>query len=488
LIRVRGIYSTAVTGLLDEAGYSFADVSIDIQERFPALKKHGEVLLTIKDQDDRSGLIILGDPELLAKVVFLLRSIIPDLIVGYVPVGPYSMYVVRLVERVDGDIWLAEYMPGRFCTVKLRNSHSEGDLLLAHVTRASPEAPLLKEGAALTGRYVRLIQFERHNTSEHIRDAELRLQLLTLAMNEVPQGWGVHFRSAAKNANILDVGREIKDLLKKATEFLNVFKPQSIGPVMVGESLALVEIPPDTALKFDTIRERYFTTIPFHHLLKSLGIEELSHKIDFAEKNVLSGRCFSREKVLEAIMEEFAKLHGSRVSIFHKKLTGQGHVWSAVAEIRSPGYVQLRRQSSSQGTYDGFKNIRREEGDQIVSYTWLFARTIIHFYYSPTGELKGIYVNLNTPVFFALQPPGLKYVDLAMDVTYSPMEGVQVTDQEDFQELVEYEILPRSLAEKYKLFAEKVAGILGEKNSEDIVAEARRLQSSIFGTEVDKML
>ncbi|MCC6004342.1 MAG: DUF402 domain-containing protein [Thermofilum sp.] len=474
--------------MLDDAGFSFADVSMEILSRFSSLKKSGEVLVTIKDQDDKSGLIILGDDEILKMIIFLLRGIVPGLIVSYIPVGPYSTYVVRLVERVDHDIWLAEYEPGKFGTVKLRNNHSEGDFLLAHVTRASLESPMFKEGAAFVGRYVRLVQFEKHNTSEHIRNEELKLQLLTLAMSEAPQGWGVHFRSSSRNANILDIGKEIRELSEKAANFLKEAKLQSIGLLVQGESLALVELPPDTSRKFDALRDRYFPTLPYHHLLKSLGMEDLNSKIDFAESLIKSGRCFIKERAFEVLLEEFTKLNGGRVSVFHKKLTGHGHVWSAYAEVQDSFYIKLKRQSSSRGLYDGFRNVRREEGDQILSYSWLFGRAVIHFYYSVTGALKGMYVNINTPLFFTSQPPSIRYVDLGIDVTYSPEEGVQVTDREEYESLVDQKILNRETVRQYNEFVESIASLLGKKDIKELVREVRRLQASIFRTEVDTLV
>ncbi|ABL77967.1 ribonuclease FAU-1 family protein [Thermofilum pendens] len=489
MIRVRGIHSTAIAGLLDEAGFRFADLSQELLARIPQLRVEERVLVTVKDTDDRSGVVVLGDRAVVEKVAYLLRAVIPGALVSYVGEGPYTTYAVRLLSRVEGDVYEAEYSPGKRTTVKLRRPHVEGEVIMAHVIRASPEAPLLKEGVAITGSLVRLVQFDRHSVSEHIRDENLRLQLLTLAMTSAPTGWGVHFRSASKRASIVDVMAEIKALSEKAEKILKEVAPKEPGVVVPGEAIAIVEIPADASIRMDALRSRYYPTLPLHHLLKRLGDDELSRAVDFSER-LLAGceKCLSSTGAIEVFLERLSSLKGRQVSVLHRKVAGAGHVWSAEVESVKRMTVVLKRVVSSPGLYDGFEGLKREPGDVIRSYTWLFGRAVVHFYTSARGELKGVYVNINAPVFFAGNANTLGYVDLGVDVTRAADEEPKVVDLAEFLDLVERGVLDKQLAGSYLEFAESVKHLLEKDIGEDLPARIMQAQKSIFSFETDKLL
>ncbi len=60
-VRVKGIYSTALTELLVENGVTVVDASPQLKARFgDSVSSRGVALATIKDREDRRGVVILG--------------------------------------------------------------------------------------------------------------------------------------------------------------------------------------------------------------------------------------------------------------------------------------------------------------------------------------------------------------------------------------------------------------------------------------------
>jgi hypothetical protein len=82
-IRVRGIYTTALTRLLLDGGYRITDPSDAARERF-SLDANDEAPhdLEIRDRPDRQGVSLLGEWELTREVAVFLLLKLPDMIVS----------------------------------------------------------------------------------------------------------------------------------------------------------------------------------------------------------------------------------------------------------------------------------------------------------------------------------------------------------------------------------------------------------------------
>ncbi len=78
-VKVRGIYSTAITRVLLESGYSIAQPSPEILRRFSSLKPDDglfDVLITNKD--NLQGVAVSGDLEQVTSLVKLFQKMLPD--------------------------------------------------------------------------------------------------------------------------------------------------------------------------------------------------------------------------------------------------------------------------------------------------------------------------------------------------------------------------------------------------------------------------
>jgi len=458
LLRVRGIYATALTGLLDEFGYIFADLTERVRERVPSARvwRRG-VAVTVKDLEDRKGVVVVGDPELVPQVAYAIAAAAPGSLVVYLEEGPYTTFLVRVRERVQDGLYAVELPGARRALLTSRRQLREGELVPGHVVRPDEENPLLAQGIALTGTYTRLVEGGRHSVSEHFRDVSLAAEMLVMAQMAAPEGWGVRIRSAAQNAPLLEVMTEIKELSERAISLRKVAEGLE-NPVLLaqGESIAFVHLPPDAAVRLDSIRRRYSATAPLHHLIKSSGVKQLSNHVDRVE---LEGT---------AALSEMAKLYAGlfkmvlrsgRVRLVHRKLPSGEFSWLADASITPQGFILLSRTVRSEGVYDGL-DVPKTPGDRILSFTWPLARAIAHFYFSREEEIKGVYVNVNTPLEVAsVGCPLLKYIDLAVDVVKTGDE-VRVVDREKFELLVSKGILLERDAKNYICLVERITGAL----------------------------
>ncbi|MDR5709721.1 MAG: DUF402 domain-containing protein [Armatimonadota bacterium] len=76
-VRVRGLYTTALTSLLLESGFRIADPSPTIRQRFRLPEDPALPEVRIRDQADRQGILIAGSAEAVEAVVRALRRHLP---------------------------------------------------------------------------------------------------------------------------------------------------------------------------------------------------------------------------------------------------------------------------------------------------------------------------------------------------------------------------------------------------------------------------
>ncbi|UNQ72575.1 DUF402 domain-containing protein [Infirmifilum sp. NZ] len=484
MIRLRGIYSTALAGLLDNAGYTFSDVTEQIKSRIPWLRfSRNGTLVTVKDMEHHKGLIVVGEHGLAMQVYSLIKAYFRGALAVVIEHGPFTLYRVRVIEQAGGG-YLVELPYGVRGFLRSRRGHRTGDLVTAHVVKPSPSSPLLEEGVAVSGRYVRVIEGSHHSLSEHIRDPELALELLSLASRTAPEGWGVRFRSAAKDAGVLAVAEELERLVEEARRLkAAVEEIQEPRLVREGEAIAFVYFEPEDTFAADSLRNAVLRTARGHHIVKSLGDEALSRAIDEVEARGSSEDAFVL--YLESLLSLISR---GQVKVVHEKPASRGFTWYAAVRVRGDGFLQLERRIQSEGFYDGL-GVKKETGDLVVTLTFPFSRFLVHQYFSASEKLKGIYVNLNTPLDATLSPPSLWYLDVHVDVVWTPESGARgVVDLEVFEELRRLDRFPNARLEMYRVAAERLARILSEGSERLLSSPALLLdvQREIWGGVTEK--
>ncbi len=165
------------------------------------------------------------------------------------------------------------------------------------------------------------------------------------------------------------------------------------------------------------------------------------------------------EELFKQTVEKEYPAIGSLIEVEHVKLDGKVFYLGS-ALIQNLDYnssrvsVQFRRDFIKKGVYDGLE-IPKEPGDYAVTEVnigeWHFETR----YFSRDGQLKGVYVNLNTPVEF--YPFGIRYVDLEVDVCMWPDGKVETLDEEKLEKAMEEGLVSEKLV---KVVKEKLAEII----------------------------
>lgn len=157
----------------------------------------------------------------------------------------------------------------------------------------------------------------------------------------------------------------------------------------------------------DEYRSKVLKTIEGHHLYR----KDFSDIVDFAE--ILDCENITL-KIKEYIVEKIKEMKA--IKRYHRKPDGTYLKYYEIIQdvkiVNGKIYVKTFRPIKSEGVYDGL-NIPREVGDyaitEYIEDNWFF----IIKYYNKDHQLKGEYININTPIEIT---KSIYYLDLAIDV------------------------------------------------------------------------
>lgn len=486
MLRVRGVYATALTKILSDMGYSFSDISDKTRERF-----RGEIKLssnpprvTIKDLEGEKGVAIIGERNIVKNITYNVSSIIPSSIVLYVKYGPYTSFLVKIKERIDWKTYEVELPDNKSGVMISKFPHAVGSKTVAHIIKPSIDSPLMREGLVLFGDYVRIIEGGKHSVSKFIRSEEKRVDLLSLAVKLSKGRWGIRFRSSSKNADLALIMDEITKLIEEGERILKKIN-EAEPPLTIfhRDSFSFIRFPPDALRELDRVRNRQLPTLPYHHALKSLKVQEVADKVDFVEEVIEDSSCISprlmRKKYLDTVLGIISS-NKDKISIYHDRVHKNGYIWNAkISKIEGTKIICTREVAKPEGIYDGLM-VQKEKGDRIITLFSIFSRFILHSYYDKNQNIKGVYVNINTPIDVN-QTGYIWYIDLGIDVVKKPGEKSEIVDLEEYYGFREVNVSPLCF-KRYLDFANNIKNILDVKfpHVEEIHGEIYEYEKELF--------
>ena len=249
----------------------------------------------------------------------------------------------------------------------------------------------------------------------------------------------------------------VQELVKTLQSF---FEDLVVLHLSVCEPLgrAKVGFPNQAKLKLDELRSRVSYTVPYHHYCRAGG-EGLSSMVSFAEDLVERGLVPAEEmsRMFREQVEGITPRLGTMIKIIHIKPNGKRLSLGLGKVIwRGDGKARIQRRIMGFGVYDGL-GVEKSPGDYAITEVTRFQPWMKTSYYSISGELKGRYYNISTPI--SLYPDHVHYFDLEIDVVVKPNLEAEIVDIE----LLEKALEEGRIREEVKIKALKIAEEIASK-------------------------
>jgi Ribonuclease G/E len=460
-VRVRGIYATALTRALREAGLDVVAASPPIQERFDADLGAAEPDADVWMTGDRQGVGVAGPDDHLVPIRDVLADLGRDAFVWEDPV-PRGAVFDATVDHTVGGGGILDLGDGREAYLPFGNADQrveDGDRLRVGIRE--PAAPWSDDRAVaatnvtVSGALASLDRGGDALVSGAAADREQLARTADLLDPDVPDNWGVYWNYDATDAEMSALGDALDSLAERAEAVEDALaeteREEGSGLVAAPESTLWAWFGRESRTVLDEHRRAVTETMPGHHRVKA-GSEAASSAVDFAESLGVDLDSLP----FGAVTDQFGPTEEDSVALHHGKpdgsliTLGRGEVTDRDVE---KGRVTVEREMTGGGTYDAL-GVDREAGDtattRFTEGNWWYPTV----YRSEDGERKGTYLNVCTPV--EVFPDAVRYVDLHVDVIKHADGTVEVVDEDELQACVDEGLVSEALAEQALSVAERV--------------------------------
>ena len=487
-IRIRGIYSTALTKLFLDNDFEIIQPSLEIAERFSLNpERYLSPQIDVFDRSDKQGVIAESLCTLTEQFISILFDILPDVVVRKSRVQKGAIYKGIVYRPAPKGGYLVKITPQMDAWLPIENTKNQeiklGDPIIVEIKDIDETLgiPKVSMQISIPGDFAVLISEESVRVSHKIKGS-VRDKLIELGKILRPEDWGIIWRTGAANADVAELQEEIEVLAKEAEKLMQLSKN---APALIklrnGFDVLNIQFPARSKIKLDGIRAQVFPTVSHHHWLKSYA-NNLTRIIDFAEKYL--AKSVSMETLNTAINEmlkkEFLPQEGKLLKIYHIKPNGREVILgpAKVIMIKEDNGFEYRmfRRFVPGGYYDGI-GAPKEAGDYGVTIVRVLDDKLITAYFSVDNKLKGIYINLNTPI--EVYPDGFRYIDLEIDVVLAKDNQIRILDTQRLDRYVEEGIISKNLAEETRKRAEELKEWLSGDGVDEILNICDEVRSKL---------
>jgi len=481
-VRVRGIYTTALTRLFEDRGLSVVQASPPIRDRFDDEFAVAPAGAAVSTTDDRQGVGIAGDSGAVAAALDAARGVGTDALAWRDPTPRGAVYAGEVTETLgsgavvelgggavedggngDGEGPETDALPtvagtdpeGFLPYSKTATHVEEGDRLRVQVKEpAAPWGsgrPVLDTTVRVQAGLATLVRGSSPDTNGP--------ELADLLPVDPPEGWGIDWDRAADDAGLDALGDALDGVTERATALDAAFDdapaPDEAAPYCYwgGEATVWVWFGRESRFGLDERRRDVTATMPGHHRTKA-ATNGASAAVDFVEAVCPdAGTGDETDFPFDAVTRQFGPMEGDSVRIDHGKPDGRLFSLGTgeVTRRDADGTVVVEREMSGRGSYDAL-GVDQQAGDVAVTKLtegkWWYPTV----YRGEDGEKRGTYVNICTPV--EVFPSAVRYVDLHVDVVKHADGRVERVDDDELDAAVAAGHVPEALAEK----ARNVAG------------------------------
>jgi len=438
-VKVRGIYSNAVSRFLQDSG-------VEIAEDNPASKSGEDSGTVVYDSEDLNGLTVQGENS--EKIAELFKSSFFDIIVRKKEMG--AIYVGEVVD-VQGSDTLLDLGNGKK-GILFRSCYRRGTKVLVQVKGRSKNGYILSTSLRLFGDSLVLIQDGFTKVSKHVFDLKEREKLLEIS-NEIDlRGYGILWKSLAQGKSQDELKNEINSLLKKELDLRKMCSAEQ-GPGLVENGITIysIDFGLEAKQKLDKLRNDMHPTVKNHHLLKSAGYQNL---VDFTEKLLVNNLDVLQH--FSSFVVDLGPKENSFYTIVHKKPSGKEVLLKGRVEKILENGVVVRRKISPESNHDSIYSSSREKGDYILTTIINGEWFVTHEYYSAGGKLKARYYNINTGN--EVMPRFSRYLDLEIDVVQEEGKEKTIIDWDKLKQVRDSRMVSEELYNRAVDIAKKLSG------------------------------
>ena len=454
-VRIRGIYTTALTELLRD-DYDVVSASPPIRERCDEPFPPAVADATVRTTGDRLGVGVAGDAEAVSAVRERLEAIGRDTLSWDAPAPKGAVFTGEVTETLgSGAVVDLGSVDGRSLSGFLPYDRvdgyvDEGDSYRVQIATPAPpwsdRRPSLATDLRVPGGLVELRYGASGSTSETARMADI------LPVDPL-EGWAPRWSRTAEDASLDAMADALRRANGRAETVMSTIANADAdepGRIVTPASGAWLWFGRESRFELDEYRRRVETTMVGHHRTKA-ATEAASAAVDFVEALCEP----TGEFPFDAVTRQFGPRAGDRIAIEHGKPAGRTITLGRgeVTAIGSDGSVTLEREISGGGSYDAL-DVERVAGDiattTFVEGRWWYATV----YKGEDGTHRGTYVNVCTPL--EVFPDAVRYVDLHVDVVKTAGGEVRRVDDDELDDAVAAGTVPEPLAARAREVAASI--------------------------------
>lgn len=287
-VKVRGIYSTAISKLLIDKGQEIVDAGKLISQRLGV--SSGSPDIEIRDLPSKEGIRIKGKGA--KEIVKLLREALPNIVTLDKSKGKIYVSIVKGMDENNKNIIVDT--PEGEGIIDMRSFWGyakPGSKILAQQKGRSSNYLVLTTQLRLFGEDCVIISNGFNKMSSKIRSEAVKSKLMKIIRELNVKNKGVLWKASAAQKDEEYLKKEINELLSLDEKIRKEFD-ESDSPKILYEGLEEIVVLFDTSTKseLDKIRSLVVPTIDGHHLLKSGGYQELVdilENLDLKYPNIL---------------------------------------------------------------------------------------------------------------------------------------------------------------------------------------------------------
>lgn len=453
-VKVRGIYSTALTQILTERGIEVVQPSKKMVERF-SIENNDSAANIIYDKEDMNGITISGSNA--RELADIINERLQDSAVRVQEFGDIYCGKIKNTDARTGNILidLGNSEEGLLSIQSYWGMMKEGEKILVQVKGKLGNKKLLSTKLRIFGENAILIKDGFTKISKHIKSESEKQKLERLGEELKSENWGVLWKAFSEGKPEDELKNELVKLYEEEAFIRKNFEEKS-EPEKIKDGICVffIDFGALSKMELDNSRKKVLTTIPGHHFLKS---GDYSLLVDFAEAlenidyDVIAG------KINNAIMKN-GPMPGAYYKIIQKKPNGRDIIFSGYVEGVNKDEIVIKRNLRPGGRLDGIGGeIKR--GDYSITKFKPNSWVVQHNYFDKGGIAKGVYYNINTPV--EAYPSFARYIDLEVDVVEKGGK-MEIIDLEKLERVTNEKIIKESLAKKAIEIANQI--VKGEKN------------------------